>query len=361
MSFISKTSAFLGLDALQNLVSDSMAIDMGSATTVISVRGRGVVLDEPSLVAVNTISGQVIAVGSEAQQMYGREARDIAVIAPMQNGVVADFDRTKDMLAHFVNQARSGVSYFSRRAVMSVFSDVTAVERRAVLNAAQHAHIGRVCMIEEGLAAAFGSAVKSDDPHGSAVVDIGSATTNVAVVASGKIVHTSSERIGSGDINAAIVKHVRRHRGLVIGAHTTERLKLELASAVVPDDLAEESTLTGREVLTGNPGSIDISAGEIYPVVQEVIQKIVAVISRTMTALPPEIAGDIYDRGLMLTGGGALFNGMDEFLHERTKLQIQVAEEPRYAIVHGLEKMFDEPFLLRRVIRESEASLGLEY
>src|SRR5712691_5889340 len=201
MSFMSKTAAFMGMRALRNLVSDSMAIDMGSAATIIYVRGRGVVVDEPSLVAVNIITGEVIAIGLEAQQMYGREARDVAVIAPLLNGVVADFERTKVMLSHFVRKARSGISHFSRRALMSVLSGITQVEQRALVSAAEQAHIGRVCMIDDGLAAALGSGVKVDETRASAVVDIGGSTTSVAIIANGAMVHARTERIGSWDIN----------------------------------------------------------------------------------------------------------------------------------------------------------------
>ncbi len=341
----------MGVHALRDLVSDSIAIDMGSASTIIYVRGQGVVLDEPSLVAVNSVTGEVIAFGLEAQQMYGREARDVAVIAPMVDGVVADFERTKEMLAHFVRKARGGVSYFSRRALMSVFYGVTQVERRALLSAAEHARIGRVWMVEEGLAAAFGAGVKLDDPHGSAVVDIGGGTTNVAIVASGAIIHGRAERIGSSDINAAIIDHVRRHRGLVIGPESAERLKLELASATLPEDLADETTIKGRHVLTGRPGAIAITAGEIYPVAHHIVHKIVESVRTTLTELPPEVAADIYDRGIILTGGGALFGGLDDYLRDRTKLPVRIADEPRYAIVRGLEQMFDEPLKLRRVMR----------
>ena len=347
--------------ALQSLVSDYMAIDMGSASTIISVRGRGVVVDEPSLVAVDVVSGEVIAIGREAEQKYGREERGVTVIAPMVNGVVANFERTKEMLAHFASKARGGLSHFSRRALMSVFSDVTPVERRALLSAAQHARVGRVGMIQEGLAAAFGSGVKPDDSHGSAVVDIGGGTTNVAIVASGKIIRVRAERIGSSDINTALINHVRRHRGLLVGAKSAERLKLELASAVVPTNLAHEIPINGRDVLTGMPRSIEITAGEIYPVAQEVVRKIVDGISSTLRELPAEVAGDIYDRGIILTGGGAQFGGLDDYLRQETKLPVRVADEPKYAIVRGLEKMFDEPLLLRRLMRaDAHRELTLE-
>jgi rod shape-determining protein MreB len=349
MSFMSKTSAFIGLGGLRDLVSDSLAIAMGAASTIIYVKGRGVIVDEPSLIAVNTVSGEVLAIGQEAQKMYGREARDVAVIAPMANGVVADFERTKLMLAHFARQARSSFSHFTRRAFMSVLSGVTAVERRALLGAAEHARIGRVWMIEEGLAAAFGTGVKPSDPRASAIVNIGAGTTSVVVVANGAIVHASADRIGGSHINAAIINHVRRHRGLAIGLQTAERLKLQLASATLPINLAEATTISGRDVLTGVPSAIDITAGEIYPVAQEVVRKIVEGITLTLTNLSPEVSGDIYERGLVLTGGGALFGGLDDFLQESTKLPVQIADEPRYAIVRGLAQLFDEPQILRRL------------
>ena len=315
------------------------------------MRGRGIVIDEPSLVAVDSNTGEVIAIGIEAQQMSGREARNVTVIAPLLDGVVADFERTKEMLAHFVRKARGGNSYFSRRALMSVLSGVTQVEERAFLSAAEHARIGRVVMIEEGLAAAFGAGVRVDDPHASAVVDIGGGTTNVAIIANGEIVHARAERIGSEDINAALVDHVRRHRGLLIGPQSAERLKLELASATVPDDLAAEVTIKGVDVLTRSPGAIEISAGELYPVALQVVRSIVDGVSTTLTELPPEVGGDIYERGIILTGGGAQFAGLEDFFREQTKLPVRTAAEPKYAIMRGLEQMFDEPFRLRHVIR----------
>lgn len=361
MSFISKTAAFMGLHALSDLVSDSLAIDMGSASTIIWVHGRGVVVDEPSLVAVNTLTNEVAAVGLEAQRMYGREAREVTVLSPLVGGVVADFDRTREMLARFVRQARSGVSIFSRRALMSVISGITSVEQRALVAAAEQARIGRVCMIEEGLAAAIGAGVKVDDRRASAIADIGAGTTNVAVVANGTIVQARAERIGGWDINAAIIDHVRRHRGLSIGAPTAERLKLEFASATVPSDLGQEITISGRDVQTGSPGAIEITAGEIYPVAHFMVRKMGDFIFQTLGELSPEVAADIYDRGIILTGGGAQLGGLEDYLRERTGLPVQTANEPRYAIVRGLAQMFDEPLTLRRLMRsEPHPLLGAE-
>lgn len=351
MSFMGKTAAFMGFNALREMVSDSMAIDMGSAGTIIAVRGRGVVIDEPSVVAVNNLTGEVIAFGQEAQQMQGREARDVVVIAPLVDGVVADFERTREMLNHFVREARSGVSHFSRRAVMSVLSGVTQVEQRALLAAAAYARIGRVYMVEEGLAAAIGAGVRVDDERASAVVDIGGGTSNIAVVAYGTIVHARAERIGSSDINAAIIDHVRRHRGLTIGARTAERLKLELTTANLPEDLAREMTIKGRDVQTGSPGALEVTAGEVYAVAQPVIRKIALAVNETLAELPPEVAADIYDRGIILTGGGAQMEGLEEYLKGETKLSVRTAEDPRLATVRGLELMYEEPLLLRRVTR----------
>src|SRR5205085_226491 len=221
-----------------------------------------VVVDEPAVVAVSKISGEVVAVGGDARDMLGRESRDVTLVAPLVDGVVADFERTRRMLEHFVRQARSGVSHFSRRAVMSVLSGITQVEQRALLAAAEQAHIGRVYMVEEGLAAAIGAGVSVEDKKASAVVDIGGGTTNVAVVARGMIVYAQ-----------------------------------------------------------------------------------------------PEVAADIYDRGLILTGGGALLDGMAEFLQRETKLPAHMPDEPRYAIMRGLSQLFDEPLLLRRVARNDQSHL----
>lgn len=348
---MSKTSSFIGLSALRDLVSDSMAIDMGSASTIIAVRGRGVVIDEPSVVAVDRLSGEVIAVGNEAQKMQGREARDVAVIAPLIDGVVADFERTKVMLDHFVQEARSGTSHFSRRAIMSVLSGVTQVEQRALLSAAEEARIGRVYMVEEGLAAAIGAGVPIDDPHASAVVDIGAGTTNIAAIVNGAIIAARAERVGSSDIDAAIMDRLRRHRGLTIGIPTAERLKLELSSAIEPKDPTQKMNVRGRDVQTGSPGAVNVSVTEVYSVTLPIVRAIAEEVRATLTELPAEVAGDIYDRGLILTGGGAQLDGLAEYLNKELGLPVLIADDPRFAIVRGLSHMFDEPLLLRRVAR----------
>ncbi len=351
MSFMSKTSSFMSLRALRNLVSDSMAIDMGSASTIIAVRGRGVIVDEPSVMAINKVTGAVMAVGFEAQKMQGREARDVAVVAPLIDGVVADFETTRAMLDHFVQEARSGISHFSRRAIMSVLSGITQVEQRALLSAAEQAHIGRVYMVEEGLAAAIGAGVPVDDPHASAVVDIGGGTTNIAAIVNGAIIASHAARVGSSDIDAAIMDRLRRHRGLTIGIPSAERIKLEFSSALEPKDPQEKMNVRGRDVQTGSPGAVDVTAAEVYAITLLIIRRIAEEVRATLTELPAEVAGDIYDRGIILTGGGALLDGLAQYLGREVGLGVRVADEPRFAIVRGLSQMFDEPLLLRRVAR----------
>lgn len=340
---------------LRDLVSDSMAVDLGSSTIIIAVRGRGIVVDEPAVVAVNKISGEVVALGREAHDMQGREPRDVQLIAPLVDGVVADFERTQKILDHFVRKARSGFSHFSRRAVMSVLSGITQVEQRALLAAAEEAHIGRVYMVEEGLAAVLGSGVSVEEKRASAVVDIGGGTTNVAVVAHGTIVYSHAERVGSIDIDEAIRDRLRRHHGLIIGAPTAERLKFELGSAIEPDNPALHRSVKGRDVQTGAPRAVEITSEEICIAAEPVVRRLARVVQRAAADLQPEVAADLYDRGLILTGGGALLEGMAEFLQRETNLSTRLTEEPRYAIVRGLMQLFDEPLLLRRVARNEQS------
>jgi len=341
----------LKISSLKKLVTDQMAIDLGTASTIIAVKDRGVVLDEPSLIAINELTEEIVAFGQEAADMTGREGRDVVVKAPLIGGVVADFERTKKMLANFVKKARSGGSNIALSAIMSMPSDVTHVEQRALINAAEEAGVGKVFMMEEGLAAAFGAGVLPTDKRASAIVDIGAGTTNVAVIAKGSIVHSSSERFGSNEINAVLATHLRRHRGLQVGEETTELLKTTFAAAFLPDDISRSIDVRGRDVQTGSPSAVEITAGEVYPVVEAVVRRIAALVKDTLTELRPEVAADIYDRGVILTGGGALLDGLDKYLRSFINLAVSVADEPRYATVNGLVKMFDDPKLLERVSR----------
>lgn len=341
----------LKISSLKKLVTDSMAIDLGTASTIIAVKGRGIVLDEPSLVAINEITEEIVAFGQEAADMTGREGRDVVVRAPLTGGVVGDFERTKRMLAHFVKKAKTGGSNISIQAVMSMVSDVTHVEQRALINAADDAGIGRVYMMEEGLAAAFGAGVVPTDKRASAIVDIGAGTTNIAIIAKGAIVHSTSERYGSNEINTVLATHLRRHRGLQVGEETTELLKTTFATAFLPDKLGETTDVRGRDVQTGSPSAVEITTGEVYPIVESIVRRIAQTVKETLTELRPEVAADIYDRGVILTGGGALLQGIDQYMRSYINLAVAVSDEPRYATVNGLVKMFDDPKLLERVTR----------
>ena len=345
------------LKSLKKLVTDQMAIDLGTASTLIAVKGRGVVLDEPSLVAVNEMTEEIVAFGQEAADMTGREGRDIVVRAPLTGGVVGDFERTKKMLAHFVKKAKSGGSNMTIHAVMSMVSDVTQVEQRALINAADEAGIGKVFMMEEGLAAAFGAGVSPTDKRATAIVDFGAGTTNIAVVAKGTIVHSTSERYGSGAINESLATHLRRHRGLQVGEETTELLKTTFSSTFLPEDIEKSLTVRGRDVQTGSPAALEVTAGEIYPIVEGIVRRIAVRVKDTLTELRPEVAADIYDRGVILTGGGALLEGIDQYMRSFINLPVALADEPRYATVNGLVKMFDDPELLDRVSRNELRSL----
>ncbi|MBA2494013.1 MAG: rod shape-determining protein [Acidobacteria bacterium] len=341
----------VGISSLKKLVTDSMAIDLGTASTIIAVKGRNIVLDEPSLIAVNELSGEIIVYGQEAYDMRGREGRDVTVLAPLNGGVVADFERTKKMLAHFVKKAKTGGSQVSLQAVMSMVSDVTHVEQRALLNAAEEAHIGKIYMMEEGLAAAFGAGITPRDKRASAVIDIGAGTTNIAIIAKGMVVHSRSERIGSEQINLALATHLRRHRGLQVGEETTESIKTDFATTYLPENIEKSITVRGRDVQTGSPGAVEITVGEVYPVVEGIVRRVAQIVSDTLTELQPEVAADIYDRGIILTGGGSLLDGIDQYLRNFVNLPVTISDEPRYATVRGLLNMFDEPELLEKVSR----------
>ena len=341
----------MALSSLKKLVTESMAIDLGSANTIIAVKGRDVVLDQPSLVAVNELTEEIVAYGDEAFEMQGREGRDIVVKYPLSGGVVADFELTKSMLSHFVQKAKSGGSQVSRQAVVSMLSDVTHVEQRALLNAAEDAHIGKVYMMEEGLAAAFGADVQPGDKRASAIVDVGAGSTNIAVITKGSVAHSKAVRIGSHDINDALTVYLRRNKGIQIGAETAETIKRTFITATPPENPESEYLARGRDVQSGSPHAVTITAGEIYPITEGIVKRIAQSVNDTLTELRPEIAADIYDRGILFTGGGALLEGFDQYLRNTVNLSVIIPDEPNYATVRGLIKMFDEPELLERVSR----------
>lgn len=341
----------LKISSLKKLVTELMAIDLGSESTIIAVKDRGIVVDEPSLVAVNETTEEIVAFGQEAADMEGREGRDVIVKSPLNAGVIGDYELARKMLSHFVKKAKSGRSQVSVNAVMSMISDVTQVEQRALINVAEGAHIGKVYMMEEGLAAAFGAGVLPTDKRASAIVDFGAGATNIAIIAKGSVVHSTSERFGSEEINTGLATHMRRHRGIQIGAETAEIIKTTFASTFLPSDITKQMQVRGRDMQTGGPASAEITTGEIYPIVEGIVRRIAQIVKDTLTELRPEVAADIYDRGVILTGGGALLDGMDQYMRGFIGLPVTVSDEPRYATVNGLLKMFDDQELLERVSR----------
>ena len=246
---------------------------------------------------------------------------------------------------------KTGGSNISLQAMMSMVSDATHVEQRALLNAADEAGIGKVFIMEEGLAAAFGAGVLPSDKRASAIVDIGAGTTNIAVIAKGSIVHSTSERYGSNAINESLATHLRRHRGLQVGEETTEHLKTTFASTYLPEDISTAIEIRGRDVQTGSPHAEEVTSGEVYAIVEAIVRRIALRVKDTLTELRPEVAADIYDRGVILTGGGSLLEGIDQYMRSFINLPVTISEEPRFATVHGLVKMFEDPKLLERVSR----------
>ena len=336
---------------LKNFVTDFMAIDLGTASTIIAVKGRDIVLDEPSCVAVSESTGDIIEYGHEAYEMEGREGRDVDVVFPISAGVIGDYERAGKMLEHFVDLARSGGHQRLTNAVIGMQSDVTHVEQRALLDAASGAGLGRVFLVEEGLAAALGAGISPEDKKAAFIVDIGAGTTNVAVVAKGTIVHATAERFGSADINQALVTHLRGNHGLLVGAESIEHLKISLADSYLPDDLGKSMIVRGRDLKTGRPGSVEVSAGELYPVVDGIVRKVAQLVGDVLTELQPQVAADVSERGILVTGGGAQLKGLDRLFRDFIDLPVTVADEPRYATVRGLLRLFDEPELLERVAR----------
>lgn len=338
-----------------NLFTEDLAVDLGTVHTFIYARGRGMVVNEPSLVAIDRVTHQVIAVGTEALEMLGRSPEDVEIAYPMQSGVVADSDLAQDMLKKFARKARGGRARFSRRIIQNVPSGITSVERFAIQNVVEGVGASRVYLVEEGLAAAIGAKLPIAEMTASMVVDIGGATTSVAVIAKAGIVESETLRIGGLDMDRAIASFVRHHHKVLIGERTAERLKMVLGSATDPIE-DHKSVVKGQSLGEGGPEVIEVSSVEIRQAIEPVVKQMVEVVRNVLERIPPEVAGDIHDTGLMLTGGIALLAGMDERIARATKLHVAVAESPRQSVARGLIALYDQPLLLRRIARNVELS-----
>jgi rod shape-determining protein MreB len=331
-----------------------MAVDLGTANTLVYVRGRGVVLNEPSVVAINTKTNQVLAVGTEGKAMIGRTPSHIQAIRPLKDGVIADADITEKMLRYFVQKVHRRQFVAKPRVVVCVPSGITGVERRAVRAATIRAGARAAFMIEEPMAAAIGVGLPVHEPAGNMVVDIGGGTTEVAVVALGGIVTSQSIRIGGDELDEAIISYVKKEYSLLLGERTAEELKISLGSAF---PLREEPTaeVRGRDLVSGLPKTITVGAEEIRKAIEEPANSIVDAVRNTLDITPPELAADIMDKGIVLTGGGALLRGLDERLKHETSMPVHVADEPLHSVVIGSGKCIEEFENLKGVLISSQS------
>ena len=323
-----------------------VAVDLGTVNTCIYT-GGAVVLNEPSVVAFNTARGSIEAIGTDAHEMLGRTPANITAVWPMRSGVIADFEAVEKMLAHFVRKS-SGRSYWRPRLVIGVPAASTPVERRAVKDSARRMKVGDVQLVDEPMAAAIGAGLPVTEPTGNMIIDVGGGTTDIAVVSLAGVVYGRSLRVAGGDMDEAIVQHLKRHHNLLIGEPTAERVKREIGSAApLPKPLKME--VKGRHISEGVPRNVTIDDAEIRTALAEPIRAIVKAIREALECVPPELCGDIYTRGVVLTGGVALLRKFDEHLHKETGLPVVTAKEPLETVVMGAGKLLTDHELLARV------------
>jgi rod shape-determining protein MreB len=317
-----------------------MAVDLGTANTLVYVRGRGIVLSEPSVVAIDQRTGEVHAVGVEAKRMLGRTPGTITAIRPLKDGVIADFDVTEQMLRHFIHKA-NGNRFAHPRVIVCVPSGVTGVEKRAVEEATLSAGARQAYLIEEPMAAAIGAGLPVSDPTGNMIVDIGGGTTEVAVISLGGIVVSQSIRVGGDEMDEAIMNHLRKEYKLLIGQQTAEEVKLEIGSAW-PLQEEVQAEVRGRDMLTGLPKTVVIGSEDVRRALDEPVSQILDAIRGTLDKTPPELAADIMDRGIVLAGGGALLQGLDQKLRQDTHMPVHVAESPLTCVAVGSGRSLEE-------------------
>jgi len=326
-----------------------MAVDLGTANTLVYVRGRGVLLNEPSVVALDATSHEILAVGSEAKRMLGRTPGGIIAIRPLKDGVIADFESTEQMLRLFIQRVHRRRYFAKPRLVICVPSGITAVEQRAVKEAGYQAGARRVYIVEEPMAAAIGAGLPVHEATGNMVVDIGGGTTEVAVISLGGVVTSLSIRTAGDDLDAAIVTWMKKEYSLMLGERTAEEVKIALGSAFPLAD-EPEAEVRGRDLVSGLPRSVPVSSAEVRQALEEPLQDVVDAVRTTLDKTPPELAGDIMDRGLVLTGGGALLRGLDERLRHETGMPVHVAEDPLHSVAIGAGRCVEEFEALQQVL-----------
>jgi rod shape-determining protein MreB and related proteins len=339
---------------LLGFMSADMAIDLGTANTLVYVKGRGIVLAEPSVVAIADVRGrkQVLAVGDEAKQMLGRTPGNISAIRPLRDGVIADFEVAEEMIKHFIRKVHNRRILASPLIIVCVPSGSTAVERRAIQESAESAGARRVLLIEEPMAAAIGAGLPVTEPSGSMVIDVGGGTTEVAVISLGGIVYSRSVRVGGDKMDEAIISYIRRNHNLLIGEGSSERIKIDIGAAM-PPDVEDEGPLRevrGRDLMNGVPREVVVSQRQISESLAEPVGAIVEAVKVALENTPPELAADIVDKGIVLTGGGALLHRLDQVLREATGLSVVVAEDPLQCVALGTGRALEEMKRLRNVL-----------
>jgi rod shape-determining protein MreB len=331
-----------------------MAIDLGTANTLVYVKNRGIVLNEPSVVAITTVNGkkQVHAVGNEAKQMLGRTPGNIVAIRPLRDGVIADFDVAEAMIKHFIRKVHNRRSFVSPEMVICVPSGSTAVEQRAIIESAESAGARKVWLIEEPMAAAIGAGLPVQDPTGSMVVDIGGGTTEVAVLSLGGIVYAKSARVGGDKMDEAIIAYIRRVHNLLIGESTAERIKKDIGSACPPaDGEGKTMKIKGRDLMYGVPKEIVVSERQIAESLAEPVGQIVEAVKSALEHTAPELAADIVDKGIVMTGGGSLLNNLDFVLRYATGLPVTLADDPLTCVALGTGQALEEKTILQHAIQ----------
>jgi rod shape-determining protein MreB len=330
-----------------------MAIDLGTANTLVYVKGRGIVLNEPSVVAMVSKNGkkQVLAVGNDAKMMLGRTPGGIEAIRPMRDGVIADFEVAEEMIKHFIRKVHNRRSFANPVIIVCVPSGSTAVERRAIQESALSAGARRVFLIEEPMAAAIGAGLPVNEPTGSMVVDIGGGTTEVAVLSLGGIVYSRSVRVGGDKMDEAIIAYIRRHQNLLIGESTAERIKKEIGSAAPPlEGTGASIEIKGRDLLNGVPKEITVTQRQIAEALTEPVSAIIEAVKVALEATPPELAADIVDKGIVLTGGGSLLSNLDQVLRDETGLPVSIADDALSCVALGTGRTLENAKTMRHML-----------
>ena len=336
------------LDKIYDLFSNDMGIDLGTANTLVHVKGQGIVLSEPSVVAVENGSRRILAVGQEAKRMLGRTPGDIIAIRPMKNGVIADFETVQRMIKYFIQKVHSRKTLVKPRIVVGIPAGITEVEKRAVRESAEQAGAREIYLIEESLAAAIGANIPINEPAGNIVIDIGGGTSEVSVISLGGMVLSNSIRVGGDDFDEAIVQYLKKVHNLVIGERTAEEVKIQIGNSYPNTKKVETMEVKGRDSITGLPRTLDMDSAEIREALREVINAVVEVVHTTLDQTPPELAADVVDRGIVMTGGGSLLRGLPEHLSHETGVPVFLAENPLTCVVLGTGRYLEELKYIQR-------------